>query len=308
MFLSMKVIPEGSIYHKYITSFKTRSYEFVLYYAEILSEAIAEFPHHHPLYQILYVLEGTIQIGFADTVVSLPRGSCIILAKDIKHHIFYNPSRKKKYFSMIFDFITFKSKGVTGPDGELEWTDINAMLQQISKKGYIVSSGQFSDKQLLDQILWEQKYRETGWNTCLCTAFFRFFIEVLRQIEGKQKTRDLVPAGKLNLAMEATKYIHKHYQEAISLESIAQYLNISPRHVNRTYQAMFGTTFMKNLSRLRIEYAKIYLFETELSIETIAEMVGFTSSRVLYKLFKKYEGISLSQYRAKFAKKRRKQA
>jgi len=94
----MQVIPEGDIYHKYITSFKTQTYEFILYYAEILSEAIAEFPHHHPLYQIIYVLDGTVQIEILDTVISLPKGEFIVLSKDIKHHLFYIPSQKKKIF------------------------------------------------------------------------------------------------------------------------------------------------------------------------------------------------------------------
>ena len=41
---------------------------------------------------------------------------------------------------------------------------------------------------------------------------------------------------------------------------------------------------------------------TDLSIEEIAEKIGFTSSRALYKLFQQYEGLSLSQYRERHKK------
>jgi YesN/AraC family two-component response regulator len=60
---------------------------------------------------------------------------------------------------------------------------------------------------------------------------------------------------------------------------------------------IFKTSIMKNLNLLRIEYAKRYLCLTDYSIEKISEMTGFSCSRILYKLFKKYVGIPISQYR-----------
>lgn len=93
------------------------------------------------------------------------------------------------------------------------------------------------------------------------------------------------------------RYIHSHYQEELSIEKVAEALNVSSRHINRSYSAMFGTTFIKNANLLRIAYAKDYLCTTDDSIEEIAEKVGFASTRTFYKLFQQYEGISASQYR-----------
>ena len=84
------------------------------------------------------------------------------------------------------------------------------------------------------------------------------------------------------------------------------YKAASGKRENCTAQGLslihISTTFMKNTNLLRIAYAKNYLCTTDLSIEEIAEKIGFTSSRALYKLFQQYEGLSLSQYRERHKK------
>ena len=64
------------------------------------------------------------------------------------------------------------------------------------------------------------------------------------------------PQENLNLGLEASEYIHNNYYREITLQSVADYLNISPRHVNRVFYGMFGTTFSKALTLLRFSYAK----------------------------------------------------
>ena len=43
------------------------------------------------------------------------------------------------------------------------------------------------------------------------------------------------PQENLNLGLEASEYIHNNYYREITLQSVADYLNISPRHVNRVF-------------------------------------------------------------------------
>ncbi|MDR1571726.1 MAG: AraC family transcriptional regulator [Clostridiales Family XIII bacterium] len=292
----MQVVPEGRIYHKHITNLKLQSYAFVLHYAEELQESIAEFVHCHPLYQIYYVVENRLRIDVDGSALLLRENEFVMLSKGVQHHVIYEPDRKKRYFSLVFDIVPATPVSNRGPDGDNEFKDIRAVLSELESRGHILSDRPFDAQGLLEAILREQKGKRAGWNTCLIFHYYRFFIEALRHIATKEPL-DSRPSGKLNLAIEATKYIHKNYYEAISLESAAEHLNISPRHVNRAYRTMFGTTFIKNLNRLRIEYAKIYLCTTAYSIDRISELVGFSSSRAFFKLFKEYEGISISQYR-----------
>ncbi|MCM1121892.1 MAG: helix-turn-helix transcriptional regulator [Eubacterium sp.] len=58
-----------------------------------------------------------------------------------------------------------------------------------------------------------------------------------------------------------------------------------------------GKTFNQILTEIRLQKAKEYLMDTELTIDIIAELCGFNSSSYLSKTFKKVYCVSPSLYR-----------
>ncbi|MDY3617589.1 AraC family transcriptional regulator [Agathobaculum sp.] len=276
-------------------------YKFVVYYAETLDQWIAEFPHNHPLYEIYYVLEGSIRINIAGSTQELAAGQACVLAKDVKHHVYYNPDVPKRYFALIFDLVPCEQLAMNGPDGPLEFSDITQALAPVDTVGYQVVSDLPAVEPLIGRLNAELREKRLGWNTQAVLLCYQIAIQTLRQL-GAAKVRDTHFAGRENLAMQGSMYIHAHYPENVSVENAAEALNVSPRHLSRAYKAMFSTTFIKNTNLLRIAYAKNYLCTTDYSIEEIAEKIGFSSPRALYKLFQQYEGLSLSQYREQHKK------
>ena len=282
-------------YMKNIASLDLSGYKFILYYAEVLDDLIPEFPHNHPMYQIYYVLDGSIKINIAGMVYCIGKNQACFLTKDIKHHVYYEPDVHKSYFSIIFDVIQSNCESLNEPDGPLEYQDIYDAMEPFNSCGQYVSEP-FEEQEIVEVLDREIQEQKLGWNTQAVMLCYQFFIRSLRRISNKT-VADTKFSGKDNLAMSVSKYIHKHYSENISVESVAEELNVSTRHINRAYSAMFSTTFMKNANLIRIAYAKEFLNTTNLSIEEIAEKIGFISPRILYELFKKYEGLSISQYR-----------
>ncbi len=286
---------------KHISALNFSGYKFILYYAEIMDERIAEFPHNHAMYEIYYVLDGSININLAGRVECIGKEQACFLAKDIKHHLLYEPDVQKSYFAIIFDVVPCERDHLNGPDGLLEYQDIFNTMELFNACGYYISKP-YEEQAILKVLAGEIQERKLGWNTQAVMLCYQFFIRSLRHISDKP-VLDTQFSGKENLAMSVSKYIHRHYREDISVESVAEALNVSPRHINRAYKAMFSITFMKNANLLRIAYAKKYLCTTDQSIEEIAEKIGFTSPRTLYKLFQQYEGISISQYRERHKQK-----
>ncbi|MDR1020009.1 MAG: AraC family transcriptional regulator [Synergistaceae bacterium] len=292
-------MPEADrIFYNNITSLQMKSYEFVLCYAEDLSETVPEFPHSHDLHQIHFVLDGALDVQAGRDIVRVDRHRLLFLAKGIPHHALYEPRLKKRYFTVIYDIIPSagEKNKANSTGGDCEWRDFVNVLDAVEFCGHALSNGPFDGVPLLDEIRKEQMERRIGWNTSLCLLYYRFVVNALRHMSRYETARDVECAGKKNLAMAASKFIHRHYMEDISLESVAEHLNISPRHLNRSYRSMFGTTLMKNLSLLRIEYAKYYIVNTNYTLEEISEKVGFFSVRTLYKLFREYKDVSVSRY------------
>ncbi|NNV07600.1 response regulator [Geobacillus sp. MMMUD3] len=96
----------------------------------------------------------------------------------------------------------------------------------------------------------------------------------------------------------AKQYIQKHFsQSELTLESVAQFLNVSPVYLSRMIKQELGISFVHLLTKLRMTKAVELLLSTELSIHEIAEQVGYDTQHYFSTAFKKVMGVSPNQYR-----------
>jgi len=79
-------------------------------------------------------------------------------------------------------------------------------------------------------------------------------------------------------------------------ESVAQTLYMSPRKLQRLLQGD-GTTFNFILNQIRLDLAQKYLREQDTSITEIAFLLGFSESSAFSRAFKRWMGVTPSQYR-----------
>ncbi len=86
-----------------------------------------------------------------------------------------------------------------------------------------------------------------------------------------------------------------HFPKA---EEAAKRLNISPRTLFRRLQDR-GTTYQALLDEVRTELSIEYLEKTNLSIEQISDLIGFAESTTFRQTFKKWTGMSPSDFRKK---------
>jgi len=102
--------------------------------------------------------------------------------------------------------------------------------------------------------------------------------------------------GKIDIN-KVLEYIDANYKADIYLTQVAEAFNTSDKYLSRLFKEKLGIGFHEYLTVLRIEKAKSLLSDTELSVNQIGEMVGFTNYSTFFRLFKKYEGVNPSQYR-----------
>ncbi len=91
--------------------------------------------------------------------------------------------------------------------------------------------------------------------------------------------------------------IREHYTEDISLTSLAGKYNISMGRLSEMIKEHLSVNFSDYIASLRIQRAKELLRDDSLSIQEIAEIVGYNDYFYFTKVFKKVEGISPSKYR-----------
>jgi two-component system, response regulator YesN len=92
-------------------------------------------------------------------------------------------------------------------------------------------------------------------------------------------------------------HIHERYAGTLSLKSLGQQYNIHPVYLGHLFQKETNETFTDYINKYRIEKAKEMLRETRLKVHEIANKVGYWETGYFYKQFKKYVGISPTDYK-----------
>ncbi|MDQ0896875.1 AraC-like DNA-binding protein [Paenibacillus sp. V4I7] len=95
---------------------------------------------------------------------------------------------------------------------------------------------------------------------------------------------------------QAMTFINAHYMKDISLDDCAEHCTTNVFVLSRTFKQVSGKNFIDYLTELRMSKAKALLRDSERRINDIAEQVGYQHS-YFNRLFKKYEGVTPSQYR-----------
>lgn len=103
---------------------------------------------------------------------------------------------------------------------------------------------------------------------------------------------------KQNLKRAMLEFVENNYHDnSMSLERIADEFNLNLTYISHFFKEQIGENFSDYLTKLKIEKAKEFLRDTELTIGEIAIKVGYANSTVLIKNFKKIVGVTPGNFR-----------
>lgn len=118
--------------------------------------------------------------------------------------------------------------------------------------------------------------------------------EILRELtclEQERSQREMRPIT------EARRYIQQHYREALRLEDVSSAVGFNATYFSTLFKKETGQNFTDYLTELRIGKAKELLCGDGISVQDVAEMVGYTDLKYFSRLFKKTTGVSPSDYK-----------
>tara|TARA_R100000306_G_scaffold8101_7_gene11037 strand:- start:11328 stop:12434 length:1107 start_codon:yes stop_codon:yes gene_type:complete len=124
----------------------------------------------------------------------------------------------------------------------------------------------------------------------------------LRKFSSEKRTYTIIDKEKNEhiSAMETLLINEKKFLDpTISLETVANELNISRGHLSRVINAELNTSFTDYVNTLRVEEAKFYLQHPDFSSYTLVAIgleAGFNSKSTFNKAFKKITGTTPSQF------------
>jgi len=113
---------------------------------------------------------------------------------------------------------------------------------------------------------------------------------LLRDQSTNQKYRGLL--------QDAENYIHENFNsEDLSLNLVAQSVNVSPTHFSTIFSQEKGITFIEYLTTVRMGKAKELLRCSSMKSSEIGYAVGYKDPHYFSYIFKKIQGCTPKEYR-----------
>ena len=98
---------------------------------------------------------------------------------------------------------------------------------------------------------------------------------------------------------KAQRWIRTHLGDAVDVNDVVQAMGISRRNLEEKFRQNLGRGIASEILQARITRATELLGSTELSINEIAYLVGFSESRLLSRNFRKLTGETPREYRSR---------
>lgn len=149
---------------------------------------------------------------------------------------------------------------------------------------------------LIQQIIWEKNYTPEKYRNENVHMLFQVLINnLILAYQETDNSRSYSPfytkMQNIRLSLLATPY------EKYSPKSFSVLLGISESYFQHLYTIFFKVSFQADLINMRMEYAKNLIITTNMTIEQIAEMSGYSNEIHFYRQFRKKLGMTPNEYR-----------
>lgn len=101
---------------------------------------------------------------------------------------------------------------------------------------------------------------------------------------------------------EAIQYINDNVAYNITLSQLSEALFVTKNHLCKQFKKTTGLTISEYIKLRRISIAKKKLQFSDMSVSDVSLACGFSNFSYFSKLFRKYEGITPTQYRNKYTR------
>lgn len=234
-------------------------------------------PHLHHAIEMVYVTEGTLEFGMAQSLYHMEKGDFAIAFPDMIHHYqVFSPGTSKAIY-------LFARPSLGG--------QFQADLQKYCPQNPVIRKKDVHpDIKLVLEILSREKVE----NTVLEQAYIQI---ILARSMPCFQLMEKSSVGNNDIIYQVVTYIAGHFKEEVSLDGMAKELGVSKYVLSRVFSSTFHTNFNQYLNEQRLNYASTLLECTTQSITDICLDSGFQSQRTFNRAFQEKYRMSPREYR-----------
>jgi len=243
--------------------------------------------HWHGHLEILYILEGSMDIKCNEKGYRLEQGGMFVFNSGDIHYTHSAPRTRVILLQVPYEFL-------------------NRVIPQFDE---VVFEGYFPKVRMEEELpkvkenllYMKELYEgnEDGYSLLFHSSLSCLLYELYKNYSQRKKGQAEREDKNVNRLKEIITYIEKHYAEPISLSDVSEKFALNSEYFCRYFKRNMGFTFLEYVNMVRLPHIYEDLLRTKDNISEIQERHGFTNNKVFHRMFKKVYGCTPTEARKK---------
>lgn len=257
----------------------------IIHSAYFSSDITKTSTHHHDCHQLLFIVEGQVELCVNGNVYTADSGSIVIFSRYENHSVKILSQSYKRYILRVSPQFNGEESQVYSllsnrPAGFNNILNVKDSIDEYESLFSMILKEYNSDDSLSEEM------KQALINQLLIMLY-----------RASPKNADYFEDQSLNLVLKLQKEFETNYSLNYSLAQLAKKYNLSISSLSHQFKKITGMSVMNYLLSCRIASAKNFLAKTDLSIGEITELCGFSDNSNFSRTFKNLNGISPTKFR-----------
>lgn len=251
-----------------------------------IENSVESREHFHQDIELLFVLDGTLDIHLESKVSHLTTGDIYVMNSNVKHS--FEATEELLLMRLLIRYqVVERGSGIeiikfwcdSSSNQNDSYDELRRLLRRmlrhyVENRDYISSFGYFSDcYNVLEYLM---------------VNFMPQMTEIKNLDEGERYEERL---------RQINNYIYQNYDHPISIKELSEKLFLSNGYLSRFFKKNYGMSFAQYLTNVRVFRAADDLLYSDEPITRVAYNNGFASAALFNKVFKKTYGQTPSEFR-----------
>lgn len=256
--------------------------------------------HTHSFFELVYVYDGNCSQEISNQTIHMRTGDFCVIPPSVEHSIsVFDDSivinimlRRNTLHALFYPFLNIPNI--------LSSFFLNNIYAQRANDYILFHCGTDAEiKNSFLWMLWESINKQEFSYQCITNTLLLDFYLIIRNYAHSVQ----MPLfnNKIDVQRYALiQYIQENYQN-VTLSALSKRFHYSTEYTSRLIKELTGMTYTEILRTIRIERSQDLLENTNMTISTIAETIGYDTTEHYIRQFKKHIGTTPSSYRQKHA-------
>ena len=258
------------------------------------ADGLVAYGHHKQSIEMIEVTSGSVQVRIGTELVLANEGDFLYVPPTLVYRI-TSIDGEASVRSLVFNLSIIEAN-MENFDTEIFYMFYVQSRTKIAifRKGHAVYDTLL---RCMNDAYDEYMSKEVCYKLPIRANIYLMMTALLRYYGGSKDELDRVIYHNVMRLRPVVEYIGEHYGEKIYIETLSDMITVSPDYFTKMFKESIGKTPIDYINGIRVNHALALLTESDISVNDISDMLGFSNPNYFHKIFKQYIDTSPLAYR-----------